>query len=163
MGRAPVPVSPDDKNMSWVLIPVCGVAEYGIGPVNLLLRANLVSRGGVLSFRFSLPPRLLLLLLLLLSAASLPTHAQTHSHTHLTHTQLTHTHSSLTHTAHSHTHSSLTHNSLTPHSHNLCTHTPRIHTQNHSNTTHSKHGLALCVASVPFPALVKLWCSGRGL
>ena len=44
MGRAPVPVSPDDKNMSWALIPVCGVAEYGIGPANLILRSNLVSR-----------------------------------------------------------------------------------------------------------------------
>ena len=39
-----MPVSPDDKNMSWALIPVCGVAEYGIGPVNLILRSNLVSR-----------------------------------------------------------------------------------------------------------------------
>ena len=47
MGRAPVPVSPDDKNMSWALIPVCGVAEYGIGPANLILRSNLVSRGVV--------------------------------------------------------------------------------------------------------------------
>ena len=47
MGRAPVPVSLDDKNMSWAPIPVCGIAEYGIGPVNLILRSNLVSRGVV--------------------------------------------------------------------------------------------------------------------
>ena len=44
MGRAPVPVSLDDKNMSWAPIPVCGIAEYGIVPVNLIFRSNLVSR-----------------------------------------------------------------------------------------------------------------------
>ena len=63
MGRAPVPVSPVDKNMSWALIPVCGVAEYGIGPANLILRSNLVSRGVVVFGLVGLGQRQLMVLI----------------------------------------------------------------------------------------------------